>query len=701
MLKKNVNKYKVCLLLALLFIFLFVSAQPTLFLKQLNQLPKNIRADFLRESFEGLYKKDSVKAVYELNQFSKLYSSNPDFRAAYFSAQSYINSRTGKFQRAIQNENLAMLIYDSLKNYELSTKSLINIYRYCIKNNREDTILIIYYNRLKMVEGNAILEMVVNERIGVHFKENFSEEKALKYLERAYQISKKVDLNGKRTVKIVLGIYKNLGVLYRNKKDFQRAEFLFDKGVAVAEEYEDFHYKGILLNSLGVLYRETGEYTKAIKALEESMRIKEGAVNKLPLATTLANLGGLYLRIDEIAKAERCLKQAEQIVNESKDIKRRLQTFSGLFELYKRKNEVSMAFPYAVKVIELKDSSYLQDLAEENAKLEAMFNNAKKQKEVELAEFKNKQLESNIQMKNRENKVILLGLSVLIVLLIWSLFSYVGKRKAHKELELKNTLVVTQKIKVEEQHKEIIDSITYAKRLQEGILPSEQLFSSVFKDFFILNKPKDIVAGDFYWMEIKNDFVFVAVADCTGHGVPGALVSMVCNNALNRCVYEFSLTDPGRILDKTRELVLQSFDKGGMDVKDGMDISLIAYNSSTKNLLWAGANNPLWYFNSSEFSELKGDKQPIGKSYNYKAFTTHRLQYAENMRIYLFSDGYADQFGGVRGKKLMNKRFAELLQNVQSEKMTAQKKQLDTYFTEWQGKLDQLDDVCVVGIEFV
>jgi serine phosphatase RsbU (regulator of sigma subunit)/tetratricopeptide (TPR) repeat protein len=689
------------LLLAMLFSFLFISAQSTLFLKQLNQLPKNIRADFLRESFEGLYKKDSVKAVYELNQCSELFSGVPDIRAACFSSQAFMNNSRGNFQKAIGNENSAMLIYDSLGNYELSTTSLINMYRYCINNKREDTILTIYYNRLKMVEGNAILEMVVNERIGVHFKENFSEEKALKYLERAYQISKKVDLNGKRIVKIVLGIYKNLGVLYRNKKDFERAEFLFDKGVAVAEEFEDFHYKGILLNSLGVLYRETGVYVKAITALEESIRIKEGALNKLPLATTLSNLGGLYLLIDELQKAEKCLKQAEEIVKESKDIKRKLQAYNGLFELYKKKNDVSNAFPYAVKVIALKDSSYKQDLAEENAKLEAMFNSAKKQKEVELAEFKNKQLESNIQMKNRENKVILLGLSVLIVLLIWSLFSYVGKRKANKELELKNTLVVTQKIKVEEQHKEIIDSITYAKRLQEGILPSEQLFTSVFNDFFIFYKPKDIVAGDFYWMEIKNDFVFVAVADCTGHGVPGALVSMVCYNALNRCVYEFNLNDPGEILDKTRELVLQSFVKGGMDVKDGMDISLIAYNRSAKNLLWAGANNPLWYFNSSEFGELKGDKQPIGKSYNYKTFTTHRLQYIENMRIYLFSDGYADQFGGVRGKKLMNKRFAELLQNVQSEKMTAQKKLLDTYFTEWQGKLDQLDDVCVVGIEFV
>ncbi len=685
----------------MLFSFLFISAQSTLFLKQLNQLPKNIRADFLRESFEGLYKKDSVKAVYELNQCSELFSGVPDIRAACFSSQAFMNNSRGNFQKAIGNENSAMLIYDSLGNYELSTTSLINMYRYCINNKREDTILTIYYNRLKMVEGNAILEMVVNERIGVHFKENFSEEKALKYLERAYQISKKVDLNGKRIVKIVLGIYKNLGVLYRNKKDFERAEFLFDKGVAVAEEFEDFHYKGILLNSLGVLYRETGVYVKAITALEESIRIKEGALNKLPLATTLSNLGGLYLLIDELQKAEKCLKQAEEIVKESKDIKRKLQAYNGLFELYKKKNDVSNAFPYAVKVIALKDSSYKQDLAEENAKLEAMFNSAKKQKEVELAEFKNKQLESNIQMKNRENKVILLGLSVLIVLLIWSLFSYVGKRKANKELELKNTLVVTQKIKVEEQHKEIIDSITYAKRLQEGILPSEQLFTSVFNDFFIFYKPKDIVAGDFYWMEIKNDFVFVAVADCTGHGVPGALVSMVCYNALNRCVYEFNLNDPGEILDKTRELVLQSFVKGGMDVKDGMDISLIAYNRSAKNLLWAGANNPLWYFNSSEFGELKGDKQPIGKSYNYKTFTTHRLQYIENMRIYLFSDGYADQFGGVRGKKLMNKRFAELLQNVQSEKMTAQKKLLDTYFTEWQGKLDQLDDVCVVGIEFV
>lgn len=249
------------------------------------------------------------------------------------------------------------------------------------------------------------------------------------------------------------------------------------------------------------------------------------------------------------------------------------------------------------------------------------------------------------------------------------------------------------------QNKDILDSINYAKRLQDAILPPQEFLDQCISQNFIYYKPKDIVAGDFYWAEKVGDKFFIAAADSTGHGVPGALVSVVCSNALNRTIKEFKLTDPGKILDKTRELVLETFEKSASEVKDGMDISLLCIDSKNKNIFWSGANNPLWYIQDNELKEIKADKQPIGKSDYPKPFTTHQIEYKENTTFYLFTDGLADQFGGPNGKKFKYKQFSDLL--VKSNNLS-QKKQADIInkaFSDWKGDLEQVDDVCVIGIK--
>jgi sigma-B regulation protein RsbU (phosphoserine phosphatase) len=255
-----------------------------------------------------------------------------------------------------------------------------------------------------------------------------------------------------------------------------------------------------------------------------------------------------------------------------------------------------------------------------------------------------------------------------------------------------------QKEIVEEKQKEIIDSINYAKRLQDAILPPKKLIDDHLKENFVLFKPKDIVAGDFYWAEKIGDYFFIAAADCTGHGVPGAMVSVVCSNALNRSVKEFGMLETGKILDKTTDLVLETFEKSNEDVKDGMDISLLGINTKNGEMTWSGANNPLWYIENGEMKELKADKQPIGKSYHRKPFTTHYLPLTLSS-LFLFTDGYADQFGGVKGKKFKYKPFMELLQNHSSLKMEEQKYKLDEAIENWKGDIEQNDDICIIGIK--
>ncbi|MBL4651625.1 MAG: SpoIIE family protein phosphatase, partial [Flavobacteriales bacterium] len=247
-----------------------------------------------------------------------------------------------------------------------------------------------------------------------------------------------------------------------------------------------------------------------------------------------------------------------------------------------------------------------------------------------------------------------------------------------------------------EKQRQILDSINYAKRIQRAILPPTKLVSEYLHKSFILYKPKDIVSGDFYWIEPIEKGALFAAADCTGHGVSGAMVSVVCNNALNRSVREFGLTDPGQILNKTKMLIIQEFEKSKEIVEDGMDIALCKLEGNT--LSYSGANNPLWLIRNGEILETKADKQPIGLHHENKPFTTRTLELQKGDSIYIFSDGYSDQFGGNKGKKYMSHQFKGFLISIQKHSMEEQHKLLDKEFESWKGQLEQVDDVCVIGL---
>ncbi|MBW6481895.1 MAG: SpoIIE family protein phosphatase [Vicingaceae bacterium] len=331
-------------------------------------------------------------------------------------------------------------------------------------------------------------------------------------------------------------------------------------------------------------------------------------------------------------------------------------------------------------------------------------------KEMEITNLKHQQEVSN---QKRNTFMSLTGLFIAILIGGILFISIKKTKKKNEELINKNEVISFQKSVLEDKNQEIRDSIIYAKRIQNAILPPLKLVKEYLPQSFILYTPKDIVAGDFYWIEHKNDTILFAAADCTGHGVPGAMVSVVCNNGLNRSVREHGLTDPGKILDKTKEIVIQEFEKSDEDVKDGMDISLcsLKFSKSHIKLQWAGANNPLWIIrpihsemkanslnNGFELLEYKGDKQPIGKYSTEESFTTHSIELQKGDSIYVFTDGFADQFGGEKGKKLMYKPFKELLLSIQESNMDEQKEILEKYFESWKGTLEQVDDVCIIGV---
>jgi serine phosphatase RsbU (regulator of sigma subunit) len=291
-----------------------------------------------------------------------------------------------------------------------------------------------------------------------------------------------------------------------------------------------------------------------------------------------------------------------------------------------------------------------------------------------------------------------MGASLLYSLIIlFSLLSFlVLFARTYSYLQLQQARIESKNKEVEAQKQEIIASINYAKRIQEAIFPSDKLVKEYLPNSFVLYKPKDIVAGDFYWMEHKNNKILFAAADCTGHGVPGAMVSVICNNALNRSVREYGLTNPGEILDKARKIVIQEFEKSDEEVQDGMDIALCSLEGN--KLQYAGAHNPLWLIRNGEIVETKANKQPIGKFYSPLPYTTHSFDLEKEDTLYIFSDGYVDQFGGEKGKKFKAKAFRELLLAMQDKTMEEQRSLIEETFEKWRGNIEQIDDVCVIGI---
>lgn len=513
--------------------------------------------------------------------------------------------------------------------------------------------------------------------------------------------------------------------------------------------FESIHMKrgiGVSYNNIAGSYEGMKNYQKAIDYYTKAIPIREELGDDYAITIINYNLGLCYLHLKMYPLAEQFLTSSLKKNKAEKDYPQILETLKQLCILYSESNKLNLYKESATEYMNLKDSITSADNIKAISELQEQYQSEKKEKNIILLKKENEKQEE-ISQSERNNKFVIL-ISSIVVLILMSIFSFVlhkrykisqkqkGIIQQQKNLvDEKNKLVEDQKNIVEEKQKEILDSISYAKRLQEAILPPIKYVKEHLPEFFILYKPKDIVAGDFYWMEVvslengklsgekKNNIkskqktselqppnsqlILFAAADCTGHGVPGAMVSVVCSNALNRSVKEFGITDPGKILDKARELVVETFvrkdssygEKSESEVKDGMDISLFCLNKSANILEWAGANNPLWIVRNKELIEYKANKQPVGKIDNPTPFLTHTIPLQLNDCIYIFTDGYADQFGGEKGKKFKYSQLKEILLSNNSLPMPEQLTLLDKHLNDWKGNLEQVDDILIIGIK--
>jgi serine phosphatase RsbU (regulator of sigma subunit) len=324
------------------------------------------------------------------------------------------------------------------------------------------------------------------------------------------------------------------------------------------------------------------------------------------------------------------------------------------------------------------------------------------------------------QLKAIEKQRLLLYFAIIALILVSGLVYYIYrgykiKKEANIKLEEKNRLISAQKDEIQKQKeiaesqrdlisyqkKHITDSIQYAKRIQTALLPSLELFSDEI-DHFVLYKPRDIVSGDFYWVAKIDGQQMVIAADCTGHGVPGAFMSMLGVSLLNEIILNRKIIQPDQVLNILREYIIQSLKQvvQTSGIKDGMDMCVCLIDFRKNKMQFAGANNPLWIFADGQLNEIKGDKMPVAIHDNMPPFTNHVVDIKKGDTFYIFSDGYADQFGGPQQKKILSKNFKMLLQKVQNLPMLEQGAKINEFFEEWRKELEQIDDVCVIGIRY-
>lgn len=578
--------------------------------------------------------------------------------------------------------------------------------------------------------------------IGSIYSDRGLNDKAIKYFLMA---EKKFDQAGYRPGQAKLN--NSLGILFYNIKDYSNAIKYFSNGLKIAADFNDKSlYYSItvnLANSLG----DAGKLNEAIALYKESYNIAKANNNYYNLMAIYNNICQTYIVlhnadptkhifIDSVKKYDRA---ALQLLKEQKiedeyykiiaytnhatilyndalfkeavpfldsaiyfakthgDLQKQIGLYKQLSITFKKTNNL----PGSIKALEqanyLSDSLYSKNMSEKLSELNAIHNVEKKEAEITI-------LNSEKKNQKKVNILLIVVIILAVISLLVTIYNYLGKRKDNELISLQKQEVELKNKVIEEKQHEIIDSITYAKRLQDAILPAESYFKKHLPQSFVLYQPKDIVAGDFYWMETINSsagekLVLFAAADCTGHGVPGAMGSVVCSNALNRSVLEFKLETPGEILDKTRQLVIATFEKSSTEVKDGMDISFCCLNTNTLELQWSGANNPLWIIRNGGLIETKADKQPIGKYDAEKPFTTHSFKLNHGDLIYLLTDGYADQFGGPDGKKFKYKPLKEKLVALHSEPMPEQQHLLHEIFSGWKKDLEQVDDVCMIGVK--
>lgn len=516
--------------------------------------------------------------------------------------------------------------------------------------------------------------------------------------------------------------YNNLGIVYRAIDSYKEAMQCYEKALGIYQKLNDQEGLSSIYNNLGVLNENLNLFGQARDYYTKSLNIELGLNNPEGISTSYHNLGGINLKLRNYAKAiEYCEKSIS--ISDSLSFNHTLEVnYDVLYQIYKETGNTTQSLSYLEKYYNLRNQRINKETNSQIAELELKYRTDKKQQEIELL---NKQ-------KKQKNILNIGGLMVLIIFSIL-LFILISNNKLRRRnnniLRLRNAEVSQQNEEIEaqrdeieaqrdeiqrqihiselqtdkilKQNKDITDSIEYAKHIQIALFPDKLSLQKILKDGFCLFKPKDIVSGDFYWVAQVENKSIIVVADCTGHGVPGAFMSIIGINFLNEIIYDEEIITPSEILNQLRKKIIKTMVHANRidESKDGMDMSLIVVDYENMKLEYAGAYNHLYYIHDRMLNVIKADRMPVGLSEKSIApFTNHTIDICKGDLFYMFTDGYADQFGGPLKKKFRIGNLRELLLDIQEKNMVEQKRILFETFINWKERQAQVDDILSIGI---
>ncbi len=568
------------------------------------------------------------------------------------------------------------------------------------ENAQYDSAMIYYMQAKDLYEKNNIYNHdhgVLFHYIGSVFKRQDKMDKACEY----YQMQ--IDYGIKYEFPEIVAEGTYLQVSCYDNDTLRLYQDL--KALRMYEDLEDENMIGMMYNNVAVAYYALGNLDSAYYFQNLNLEYERASGAKSHMSLGLANMASLLIEMKKYKEAEKLLIEAEEIAlqTESKKYLQLERVYGTYSDLNYALGNYKAAYEYIYLRYAYEDSAMDQEHQNAIHEMELAYETEKKEAEIAKLELSNKKEQYDRELAEAEsarqsanNKIYLIGGLVMMLLMIFAFFKWRESKKQQAIISEQKYKVEQQKELIEEKNKDITDSMIYASSIQQAIITSEEYINSMFKEFFVFYKPRDIVSGDFYWAHQTADGKkLIAVGDCTGHGVPGAMMSMLGSAFLNEIVIEGKEFEPGKILDKMRNQIKSAMGKKGS--KDGMDMAFCSIEGN--KLKFAGANLPIYVVRKEEFVEVKGDKQPVGfQPWPETPFLTQEIELKSEDKIYLFSDGYADQFGGPKGKKYKYKTFKDKLAVIAGMTFTEQRLLIDTEFETWKGDLEQLDDVCVLGI---
>lgn len=536
-------------------------------------------------------------------------------------------------------------------------------------------------------------------------------EKAIKFCENAVEIQKRIGDSAGMAYS-----YHRMGLAYEGLKKYDKALEKLQASFEIRKKLKAVAQYGASLNGIGLVYMDKKEYQKALKNFYDAYKYWSEANDKEGIVIATGNLGEISLRMGDEENALKYLLESYQRADEIHSLSFQKGSARAIAGIYYKQGKYKLAYDFFSKYSNLRDTLFSDENADRIAQMQSKYESEQKEQKIKLLTQEGLLQQSEITKKKLILNAISIAVILLVVLIVMSFRNIRQKQKANQqlqsaysEIEHKNEHLIEvykelelNRDAVAGKNKEITDSIKYAKRLQEAILPGNDFVTKLFPDSFVLYKPKDIVSGDFYWFEHWGNKKLFAAVDCTGHGVPGAFMSIVGYNQLNQAVNESGLSKPNLILNALNKGVTRALKQSieGSTVKDGMDIALCAYDESTGMLEYAGAYNSLWMIRGGQLTEVKADKKPIGVfiGEELKPFHNYEIKVEKGDCVYVFTDGYADQFGGEKGKKFKYKPLQQLLIENHHLSMQEQNKLLDDTIESWRGSLEQVDDILIIGI---